>query len=193
MRRLFLSVLVAGGLAFLAACSGYGGTGFSSGGNSNTTISRIAFSGSSGQFNAFNVAPIGPANPYNPAIGLYGPTTQINAVGSTANVFNVIVPDQGFTWAAAIAPGGTPWTTGTSGQTAACPATTQTPVVNSLYVYDTSRGALGGLIPYDGRVTSTVYVGPVTGSTLAAPYCINVVATHPGDGVQGSVVVRVGN
>ena len=91
MRRLFLSVLVAGGLAFLAACSGQGGYGFSTGSTTNPSIDRIAFqNGSGGYLGSFFVTPIGANTVQVVATGLKGPQS-------------VQVPDATFVWSWAFA------------------------------------------------------------------------------------------
>ena len=182
MRRLFLSVLVAGGLAFLAACSGQGGYGFSSGGTNNSNVDRIAFSnGSGGDIGIFYLAP-GAA------------TIEVNASGVRGSQ-SVVVPDALFTWSAAIAPNSAFYQTNTVGQNKQCPTPSGTPAVplfvGNVLTSSGLGGAISAPIPYDGRATTTIFVGsPALGVT--PPYCIQVIAKST-NGVQGGVVVFVSN
>ena len=182
MRRLFLSVLVAGSFAFLAACSGQGGYGFSSGGTNNSNVDRINFSNGSGALVGVMILA--------PGTG----TLQLNATGVKGSQ-SVVVPDALFTWSAAVAPNTAVYQTNQNGVTKACPTPSGTPAVpifvGNVLTSTGQGGATARNIPYDGRATNTIFVGsPALGVT--PPYCIQVVATSSNN-VQGGVVVFVSN
>lgn len=193
MRRFALSAAAVCGLALLTACGSGGGYGFSSGGNG--SIESVAFtSGLSGQANNFFVAPGGVAPLEVDAIAQKGS-------GPTA----LVVPDATFTWGArfvdpAVDGDLATYQTGpVPNAPKRCGAPSQTPAI-PIYKQNTAS-VVGPYAGYSalpaGQASKTVFIGSVPGVTPAtsgnASYCIVLVATHVGDGVQGSKVIVVSN
>jgi len=164
MRRLVLSLLAAGSVALLTAC-GQGGTAF--GGGSNGNANRVILTAGQGTTGVFTVRAGYPI--VVSATAVYGSQ-------------NVVSTDQNFTFAWAFAPAGTVYQNGSvSGAqqgTCAAPPTGYTP---------SSATPLSNA----GANFVTVTPFPAAQITGTIPYCINLVATHNIDGVQGNAVILV--
>lgn len=193
MRRLALNALTACTLAFLSACSG--GTGF---GNTGSTIKSIVFSNGSGQVNNFFVAPGGNAPVAISAIGVQGSSTLDSSTivfGQTftwrARLINPLVdPASIATYTTGVSPStfktcGQPSATVLAAEATTPPTIVLTPAAGSV----NTNGYAGYAALPATQLASTVYVGAVPG--VPAPYCLLVTATHPSDGVVGTVTVVV--
>ncbi|MGB8266363.1 MAG: hypothetical protein WCE44_08590 [Candidatus Velthaea sp.] len=169
MRRLVLSLLAASSLALLTAC-GQGGTAFSSGSNGNAN--RVVFTGTQGLSGVFFVRA--------------GSGIQVTAEAVYGSQ-NVLSSDQNFTFSWAFAPAGTLYQNGSvsGAQQSACaaPPSGAAPPLNTIL-----SNAGPNYVTVTPFPTAAGYAAAETG---AAPYCINLVATHTVDGVQGSVVIDV--
>jgi len=190
MRRLALNALTACALAFLSACSG--GTGF---GNTGSTIDSIVFSNGSGQVNDFFVAPGGNAPVAISGIGVQGSSTRNIVFGQTftwrARLVNPLVdPASIATYTTGVSPAtfktcGQPSATVLAAALTTPPTIVLTPAAGSVH----TNGYAGYAALPATQLASTVYVGAVPG--VPAPYCLLVTATHPSDGVVGTVTVVV--
>ncbi|GAC1620653.1 MAG: hypothetical protein NVS4B5_12520 [Vulcanimicrobiaceae bacterium] len=198
MRRLALTVVAACGLASLAACGSSGGYGFSSG-TGVAPIDTIVFSNGSAQANNFFVTGLGPG-------GVGTAPLQLSALGQRGTgPAAVVVPDQVFTWAGRfVAASDTPTTAsyqvGATGVRKPCPPlpASGTPVGGTPTVPIYQQDTTSRVPPYLSyaplpatQAAATVFVGAVP--LVTPPYCLVIVATHPGDNVAGTQTVLVTN
>lgn len=184
MRRLVLSVLAAGSIALLAACS-QGGS---------------AFTGSSAQ-NADHVQITSAGNPAGILKVVPGGSIVLSAQALKGSN-NVVLQDTNFTFDYAIAPAGTPYPNSQSGTQGFCNTLTGTATVLPSIL--TPGGALGqasgaSVASPSGTVTLTAPASITAGfgstaafsPTTASTYCLTVNAHHVLDGVTGSATVLV--
>ena len=191
--------------ASLSACSGAGGTGFSSD-NGGGSIDHVVFTNSAGQANVFSVGPNGVA-----PLGLPGPAVAINAQGTKGSQ-QFIVPGTTFAWNAAFASSGSSYASNNEGQLKDCGIATPTGsgLLPDISVYSPTRAALywqpqgptGAYVPVGPQDhTNQVFLvapdasGPNGVGPAPAPepqnYCITVTAF--GSGATASVQVAVTN
>lgn len=189
MRRLVLSLMVAGTAALLTAC-GQGGSAFSFNG-SNQNIDHIIISDqtNSNLTGIFRVVPGGQLSLQ--AEGVKSPN-------------NTNVPDTNFTFNMAIAPAGTPIPVSGSGQNAVCTGLTQTvgptaglaialsPTFVGTYLKQnqTAGGSVVLTAPTVAQIAASVAPNV---ATAPANYCLTIIATHSPDGKVGTATVYVGN
>ncbi|MBD5654349.1 MAG: hypothetical protein IAI50_04110 [Candidatus Eremiobacteraeota bacterium] len=168
----------------MSACSSSSGlaTGPSS------SIDHVVFTNGSGQVNDFFVALSG-------TVGLSPAAVQVNAVGIQGSNFTPqVVYGATFTWAAAFAAEGTPYSVGSSPNGPhKCGAPSITPAIPIYYQPQNS------LVPTPlaaNQSANVVYAAAVPKVELVAPgtsYCYNLIATQVGGGTSGSVLVVVSN
>jgi hypothetical protein len=202
-------------MALLSACSS-GGYAFSSSGAHN--IDRIVFTNGSGQTNDFFVAPLGSTPLQVNAVAYKGSGQFSNVVPDATFTWSAAFAPAGTTYSK----GGSPSGAGECGAPAAIIPQYYTILTQATVPGPPVPEPSGGVaIPPSGgdaspqysgynllpssQSATTVYVGPpldptkipavvpegfATGSTS---YCLFLVATHVGDGVQGSVTVVVSN
>lgn len=175
MRRIVLSVMVAGSAAALAACGG-GGTAFGSGSNS---IDRVVVTGSGSLSGVNKVVP--------------GGTIVLSATGVKGSS-NTTAGDNGYSWSASYAPVGTPAQALATGSQIFCNGLT-TPAISpagSLNVSSVNPSTLTLVVP----TAVPAVTAPAASIAPAAPagsYCLIVQATHTADGKFGTAVVVVDN
>jgi hypothetical protein len=166
MRRLALSLLAASSLALLTAC-GQGGTAFGSG--QTGTASSVILSSGQGLTGVFIVRA--------------GTSIQVSAEAVQGSQ-GALTTNQQFTFAATFAPSGTLYQNGSpsGAQQSACPAP---PAAVNATIF-----AAANVLTNAGSNFVTVNP-PANAAPWGAPYCLNLVATHTVDGVQGNAVIFV--
>jgi hypothetical protein len=217
MRRLTLALIAMCSIPVLSSC-GSGGYAFQGSGGK---ITSIKFFSSSGQVNDYFLSPSGTAPLTISAQGYNGTGTFSNVVPDTTFTWAVSYAPADTTFSIGASPNGTgvcgapsnlaplyytllePATT--SGAGAAVP--TPDPVLGPIPPTggDRSPQFSGYNILSSTQAATSVYVAPpidptkipaivpITPAGTATNYCLFVVATHVGDGVQGSVTVVVSN
>jgi hypothetical protein len=210
MRRLSLTLIASCGIAMLTACSG----GFAfNGANGNGNITTIVFTNGSGQTNDFFVAPTGNTPLQVNAIAYKGTGSGSTVVPDAEFTWAASFSKPGTTYTKGPSPSGSS-TCGTPGQIVPQYYTILVQGPGSGPVPSPSSGQ--GVAPAAGedspnylgysliapfQATSTVFISPPLDPTKlpeivpisGTNYCLQLDATHVGDGVKGSVTIVVGN
>ena len=178
MRRIVLSLIVAGSAAMLTACGG-GGTAFGGGSNSNS-IDRVVITGTGTLSGVNKVVPGGRL--LLSAQGVKGPT-------------NTKAGDNGYTWTASyVTVAGTPVQSTETGTQVFCNTVAAGIVFPASAIFvDSTNAAQITLVPPLASPAVTASPAAFTPAAPAGSYCLNVAATHTADFKVGSVVVLVDN